>query len=414
MMTAPWDKDDGSNVVQLDAWRGMLLGDDKGKLDKKFSGNFRIHLQHHPVFAGRLRYNRFTDEVDVGDLPWRNDGKQWRPICDADIVRIREWLQRAEMTPTLSETADAIFAAANENSFDPVADFLRGLQWDYKPRLDRWLVDLCGAKDTQYIAAVGRKWLISAVARALNPGCKVDTMLVLEGAQGIGKSTVLRILAGDEHFTEFTADLHDDKRFIEQVKGKWIVEFAELATMGKADVGTLKALMTLQVDRARMAYARTVSNAPRRCVLAATVNPRADRAYLTDETGNRRFWPVACNAVNVTELRATRDQLWAEAVARFNEGEQWWLSDEETAIAEMVQISRVAVHPWQDVIGAPGWLADQSAWSSVEILSKLGVTVKDQTHSYKIVVSSIMRNLGWVNKLSRSGSRVAKLWQKAT
>ena len=106
--------------------------------------------------------------------------------------------------------------------------------------------------------------------------------------------------------------------------------------------------------------------------------------------------------------------LWAEAVARFNDGEQWWLNDEETAIAESVQISRVAVHPWQDVIGAPGWLADKSSWSSVDVLTKLGVTVKDQTHSNKIVVSSVMRNLGWVNRVVKVDGRTAKLWQKLT
>lgn len=138
MSTAPWDDDDSqSNVVQLETWKGMLLGDDKGRLEKKFIGNFRLHLIHHPVFAGRLRYNGFTDEVVVGALPWRTDGKEWRPLNDGDIVRIREWLQRAEMTPTSAETADAIFAAARESSFDPVADYLNGLQWDYMPRVDR-------------------------------------------------------------------------------------------------------------------------------------------------------------------------------------------------------------------------------------------------------------------------------------
>lgn len=198
-----------------------------------------------------------------------------------------------------------------QNTKKTPSDYLNGLVWDQKPRLARWIVDYAGAADTESVRTISRNTLITAVRRARQPGCKLDEMLVLEGSQGCGKSSALRILAGDW----YTDDLpigSSTRQVIEATAGKWIVEAAELRAMGEGDIAVLKAFLACSSDEARMPYQVASTRVPRAFVIIGTTH---ETNWMHDVTGNRRFWPVHVAHFDLDRLRADRDQLWAEASA---------------------------------------------------------------------------------------------------
>ena len=209
-------------------------------------------------------------------------------------------------------------------------------------------------KYAAYLRSVGSKWLIAAVARIYRPGCKADYVIILEGPQGIGKSTCLLILAGREWFADEIADL-GTKDSAQDLRGKWIVELAEVAALRRGEIERVKAFVSRNVDHYRPSYGRRSMDFPRQCVFAGTTN--AD-AYLADETGNRRFWPVKVTGLQLDALERDRDQLWAEAVARFKAGESWWLDREVEAFAAEEQEQRRQGDPWEEPI--LDWLGRQT------------------------------------------------------
>ena len=191
-----------------------------------------------------------------------------------------------------------------------VTDYLDALTWDGTPRIDRWLVDYAGAEDTPYVRGVSRAMLVAAVRRARHPGSPLDQVLVLEGPQGCGKSTALRVLAADDAwFTDALPSVKDARQVIEATAGKWIVEDSELAA--KMAAAGFKAFLSATHDEARLAYQRESTRVPRSFVVVGTTNATDD--YLRDATGNRRFWPVRVRRFDLERLAAARDQLWAEA-----------------------------------------------------------------------------------------------------
>lgn len=197
---------------------------------------------------------------------------------------------------------------------------MKGLQSDSVERLDRWLSTYLGCEDTEYSGAVGSRWLISAVTRIFHPGAKADCCLILEGPQSIRKSTALRTLAG-EYFTDELADL-GSKDAAMQTRCGWIIELSELDSLSNSDVARIKAFMSRTTVRFRPPYGMRLVEWPRQCVFAGTVN---QTTYLRDETGGRRFWPVAAGRIDIDALARDRDPLWAEAKARFDAGAAWWL-----------------------------------------------------------------------------------------
>jgi len=304
-------------------------------------------------WRGVLAFNEFTWRVMTRKpAPWPQStaNTNW---TDTDDILAAAWLQRNGVLVGSALAAEAVQAIAKENPFHPVRDYLRSLDWDGTSRIDSWLIEYLGAASDVFTRAAGAKWLISAVARVMEPGCQADHTLLLEGLQGIRKSSALRVLASDSWFTDHVSDLGSkDSRM--ELLGRWIVEHSELDRIRRGDLEKIKAFLTARRDAFRPPYGRRVQDVKRQCVFAGTVN---DETALVDESGNRRFWPVMCGTIRLDELARDRDQLWAEAFRRFQAGDHWWIDTEELShAAQAAQEERYAVGPWDEVI-IP-WLDD--------------------------------------------------------
>jgi putative DNA primase/helicase len=305
-------------------WLGRLRMDLSGTPERN-EANVIIALSSDEVFAGAIAFDEFAQKIVVcRPLPWDTFGTSFpRSWDDNDEVRTAEWLQRRGVNVTPLVAGRAVGAVAGEHRIHPVRDWLNSLRWDGKPRLEAWTSNYLGAEPTALNHMIGALWMISAVARIYRPGVKADHMLILEGPQGTRKSTALKVLAGEPWFTDELPELGSKDAAL-HLLGVWIVEVAELDAIGRAEVSRIKAFVTRTTDRFRPPYGRHTIEVPRQCVFAGTVNPDT---YLRDETGNRRFWPLRCGTIDIAALARDRDQLWAEAVARYREGATWWLDD---------------------------------------------------------------------------------------
>ena len=246
---------------------------------------------------------------------------------------------------------EAVALVASRNLYHPVKEYLESLTWDGVSRIDTWLSTYCQVLSTDYTDSVGAKVLIGALARIYQPGCKFDYTLVLEGSQGIGKSTVCALL-GKGWYGSPSLDI-TNKDTVDQIRSKWIVELAEMETASRAETQALKAFLTRQTDRVRMAYARNAQEFPRTCIFIGTINPDKANGYLKDTTGNRRFWPVFCTgAIAFDDLAKDVDQLWAEAKVRYECGEDKLYLDSDNLATEASDAvnERVTSDPWEPII----------------------------------------------------------------
>ncbi|WP_136646575.1 VapE domain-containing protein [Tabrizicola sp. YIM 78059] len=326
------------------AWFGRLRLDLAGAPERN-EANVIVALTSDLVFAGVLAFDDFSQEIVVRQpLPWDTaTGPFPRPWEDADDVRTAEWLQLRGVNVAPLVVGRAVGAVARELRIHPVRDWLDTLRWDGTPRIETWTSTYLGAAPTAFHHTVGALWLISAVARIFRPGVKADHMLILEGPQGARKSTAIKVLAGEDWFTDELPELGSKDAAI-HMQGVWIVEIAELDAIGRAEVSRIKAFLTRTTDRFRPPYGRYTVEVPRQCVFAGTVNPDT---YLRDETGNRRFWPLRCGTIDIAALARDRDQLWAEAVHRFREGAIWWIDDPAIlAEASAAQEARYQADAW--------------------------------------------------------------------
>ncbi len=342
-----------SSTVEMEpqGWRAALIRNTDGK-PAALLANAITAFRGAPELEGAVAFDDFAfTAVATRGLPWAPDPlSSPRPWLDHEDILAAEWLQREGIHVSREIAGQAIEAVSRERSFHPVRDYLNGLEWDGVPRLDNWPAVYLGVQGgpeggIKYLI-VGARFLISAVARVMRPGCKADHCLILEHEQGRKKSTAVRTLAYPWYADEIS-DL-GSKDSAMQVRGVWILELAELDAMSRPEAGRVKAFMSRATDHFRPPYGRRVIDLPRQCVFCGTVN-RAD--YLIDETGGRRFWPLRCGQIDVEALARDRDLLWAEAVARFRAGEPWWLETGELVErAQAEQAARYQPDAWQALI----------------------------------------------------------------
>jgi len=357
-------------------------------------------LRHAPEWEGVLGYDEFAgNAVMLGPPPWGGvSGRQW---TDHEDRLTAEWLQRHGILVSVDIAGQAVQTVARGRIFHPLRKYLDQLQWDGIERLERWLSTYLGAEGSAYVRAVGARWLISAVARIYQPGAKADCCLILEGPQGIRKSTALRTLAG-EYFTDELADLNSKDAAL-QTRGVWIIELSELDTLARSEIAAIKAFMSRSSDRFRPPYGRRLIESPRQCVFAGTVN---HHDYLKDDSGGRRFWPVQCGRIDVGRLEQDRDQLWAEAKAKYAGGAIWWLETAELVeAAEQQQAERYEEDPWSEVIAS--WAEVRETVALSEILENCLAKPRSQwTQVDKNRVARCLRRMNWERYRVRQGQRL--------
>lgn len=308
--------------------------------------NVYYAFNEDPVLQQLVRFNEFSHRLDkTREAPWKGAAGKWTPLDD---LRLANYLAEAHGLVVANPLTlqQAVLMAASDNGYNPMLDYFNALQWDGVARMDMWLPDVMGAEDCEYSRLAGRYFLMSMVARVFEPGCQMDYMLVLQGAQGAQKSSVLKILAG-EYYAGGTFRI-GDKDSMQVLQGRLLFNFNELDSMGKAESTAVKSFVTERVDVFRAPYASSFSEFPRSVVLTGDTN---QDDFLKDATGDRRCWPVHCADINVALMAANRDQLFAEAVQFYKAGERRYpVKEEEDRLFKPQQDRWKFVDVWQDVL----------------------------------------------------------------
>lgn len=324
-------------------WMSKLQVSSQTGLPNKTIDNILIILENDPLIKGRFYHDEFAQHcVKEAPLPWEQGQVYIRPKLwgDADDAGLRHYLEKMYSITGKEKAYDAVALSAMHHKRNKLIEYLDSLQWDGIPRLDTLLIDYFGAKDTEYTRLAVRKTLTAAVARARQPGIKFDTMLILAGKQGCGKSTFFRLL-GKDWFSD-SMSTFEGKEAVEQLHGFWIIEAGELKAMNKAEQNTVKQFMSKTEDVYRQPYGRHTSRFPRSCIIVGSTN---EDEFLRDITGNRRFWPVDLGEVPAVksvfkDLPLEVDQIWAEAQMRFQCGESLIITDDDAAKEAKAQQDR--------------------------------------------------------------------------
>ena len=320
-----------------DEWLSALVLNKTGQVAGTLN-NLLLIMQNDPALSG-IVFNQLADNLEIrdGGVPWKKQGRFWR---DADDAQLEAYLAGAYTEFAKVKIMSAVTKVADDRAYHPVREYLDSLpEWDGVLRVDGLLIDYLGAEDTPYVRAVTRKTLCAAVNRVQRPGCKFDTVLVMCGPQGIGKSTLIHKLGKDWFSDSLNLTDTKDKTAAEKLQGCWIIEIGEMAGLGNAGVKTLRSFITTQDDRYRASYGRRVSSHPRQCVLIGTTN--SEDGYLNDTDGGRRFWPVDTPGDGLYDpwdlTDDDVDQIWAEAMQYVRDGEPLILTGDTADEARTMQ-----------------------------------------------------------------------------
>lgn len=396
-----------------ETWERGLIRDRNGNY-KACTSNVAAILTHRNEWRNVIALDAFAGVIvkrkapswDSDTCPEIDEPGDW---THEDTLRTSVWITREYNVAVPSFFVDeAVQIVAARYVTHPIRDWFQELKWDRKARIDDHLIRLAGAEDTAYTRAVTKNFFLGAVARIMRPGEKVDTMLILEGEQGIGKSTWFRTIASEGWFLETTFDI-GSKDGYQALRRKWIVEMGELDALNRTELSKFKQFITAVKDSYRPPYGRNVVDFMRQCVFGGSFNPNGG-GYLKDVTGARRFNPVIVKTIDLRAVRAEREQLWAEAVFRFRQGEKWHMRDPRMlkAAAEEAEARR-QTDPWEHHIRL--WLEDhkreKNGVTTEEILTKALEMPKDrQGRGEQMRAAMALRAIGWdVVRQDQKGAR---------
>jgi predicted P-loop ATPase len=330
-------------VCEVLNWADQLKVDKKG-LPIGTINNMQSIMVNDEAVADKFHFDEFHDKLMVsGDFPWvgfiDRQSFSWN---DTDDAGMRGFLEDKYSMVDIGKVHDAILLASVNNKIHPVRDYIKEQVWDNKLRVDSLLIDFLGAEDTNYVRTVTRKALIGAVARVFKPGCKHDHVLVLVGPQGCRKSTTIKKL-GRDWYSDSLYNMQGKEAY-ELLQGNWLIEISEMAAARKADNEVIKQFLSKQTDNYRAAYARHAIDRPRQCAFIGSTN---DQEFLKDTTGNRRFWPVQVEKVDIRKYEELTDeyigQVWAEVYQAYLNKEEWYLNEHDETEARQVQERYTAV-----------------------------------------------------------------------
>jgi predicted P-loop ATPase len=342
-------------------------------------------------------------------LPWGGPQtpRGWR---DQDDREMTIWLQQNGLIVPENLVHGAVQTIAENNGFHPVMDYLTSIVWDGEPRLDEWLVTYCGCVPSDYIMAIGARWMISGVARIFEPGCKAHCVLVLEGKQGIGKSTVFEVIGGRYYSNDIAALGTKDAQ--EQILGVWLMEFDELEAVTRArEILAVNAFVSRSIDHFRLPYARHSQAHPRQSICGASTN---QVAWHRDSTGARRWWPAKPAVVHPIEmdaLRQDRDQLWAEARDRYLLQEHWWLDDDNLIAAQVAEMEqRFEEDPWSEAtlkaaseMISAFYKPDEKRVTVEGVMVHMGLGLDRRDPQAGARVAKVLRHAGWTRNRGADG-----------
>lgn len=337
------------------------------------------------------RDKRWKKKVWLNEFSNTNHFKD-RPLKDTDYTRIKIWMKEQYNAKfTTQSIIESVNYIAELNGKNPLIEWLEETTWDGVNRMDDWLVRAVGAEDTKLTREIGRRWLVQCIARAMEPGCKADCVLILVGPQGARKSTTFRILASPEYFCDTPMDIGSSNAYM-QIHRAWIYEVAELDSIHRARNSSTKAFLSAQEDTFRPPYGHNAVTWKRHTVFCGTTN-KAE--FITDETGSRRYWPIQVGKIDTHWTEHNRSQLWAEAVAAYKNGERWYLENETQAELNQQSEEFRQFDPWQEIveryIRANG--VNQSTTDLMENALKL--EKYQMTRASEMRVGDIMRQLGY-------------------
>jgi predicted P-loop ATPase len=402
-------------------WRARLILNEDSRIKPKLATNWYWMLRGHADTRGMFAWNDVMQTVYVmKQPPWQDGAFMPRALVDNDQFRCVTWLEGHGLTPRKADARDTIRSVAQLRRFNPVRDYLSGLEWDGCPRLagGAWesdtveplSVEYLGAPPDQIYATMVLKWHVAAVARILRPGCKVDTMIVFESSQGKMKSSYLRVMSmidGHEYFADSIGDIANPSSIM-LLQGTWIVEISELAGFDRKEVAHIKAWLSRTTDRFVPKYESEPREVPRHYAVAGTHNP-SGHGYLKDPTGARRFWPVPTGVIDLSRVRRDRDQIWAEAVALFRAGQKWWLTADEQTMCDALTGDRRAEEPWAariDEMARPATVLRLQ-----EVMQGLSIPAAQQNELTVKRISEHLRWRGWHREAR--GDAGERVWVRA-
>jgi predicted P-loop ATPase len=401
-------------------WRTKLIlgGEDKDRV-LKCEHNTAVPFRHMDELKGAFRFNSVRGVIEIArEMPWGDKPGEFR---DSNLVRMCQWFNRMGFHMGKEMMGDAVDCVAQEWSYNPIANYLGSLNWDGTKRLDTWLSAYAGADDNLYTREIGKRWMVSAVARGMKPGTQVDTMLVLEGIEGIYKTSLLRVLGG-ELFTPLRGTIGaSDGRAATCAATNWIIEFGELEGINRTDWETLKDFLSTTEEMMRLAYRRNAERLFRTSVFAGTVNTDKDgrKEWLPPDGDHRRFWPILTRYCDIAALRRDRDQLWAEAREKYEGGQHWWIKPEESELVMAVKTERETrkFHDeWNGIV--MNWCCapmrnHEDAFTLREITSgALFIETSKLDKATQMRVGKIMSANGWSRDVQRRESGLARVWRR--